>query len=159
MTAPRRAWPAALDLALAAGLGALHSLPFVHTGFWWLQLLCVALLAWRVSLAAPWRAAALGLAFGTAWLGAGTWWLFISLHRYGGLPAWMAVTAVALLSALLSLYLASTIARPIRRLARLAIKSIGEHALGRHDDHDQEHDPREKLAADPDFFHHFLIIK
>ena len=25
------------------------------------------------------------------------WWLFISLHRYGGLPAWLAVLAVALL--------------------------------------------------------------
>ena len=32
--------------------------------------------------------------FGTAWLGAGTWWLFVSLHRYGGLPAWMAALAV-----------------------------------------------------------------
>ena len=30
---------------------------------------------------------------------AGIWWLFISLHRYGGLPAWLAVLAVALLCA------------------------------------------------------------
>jgi apolipoprotein N-acyltransferase len=34
------------------------------------------------------------------------WWLFISLHRYGGLPAWLAVLAVALLCMGLALYLA-----------------------------------------------------
>ncbi len=52
------------------------------------------------------QAGALGLAYGTAWLGAGTWWLYVSLHDYGGLPAWLAVLSVALLSTLLSLYLA-----------------------------------------------------
>ena len=49
-------------------------------------------MARRPRLAAP--AAALGLAFGAAWLGAGTWWLFVSMHRYGGLPAWLAALAV-----------------------------------------------------------------
>ena len=34
------------------------------------------------------------------------WWLFISMHRYGGLPAWMAATAVLLLAAALSGWLA-----------------------------------------------------
>lgn len=44
--------------------------------------------------------------FGLAWLVGGTGWLFVSLHRYGGLPAWLAVLSIVLLSAALSLYLA-----------------------------------------------------
>ena len=99
-----------LDLTLAALLGALHSVPFVHTGLWWLQMLVVAALAWRAAAVTPRRAAALGLVFGSAWLAAGTWWLFISLHRYGGLPTWLSVLAVALLCAFLSLYLALALA-------------------------------------------------
>ena len=100
----------ALDLLLAALLGAAHSLPFVYTQAWWLQMLIVAWLAWRVSSVPPRRAAVLGLVFGTAWLAAGTWWLYISLHRYGGLPAALAVLAVALLSAFMSVYLALAMA-------------------------------------------------
>jgi apolipoprotein N-acyltransferase len=106
----RRAWPAGADLGVAAALGALHTLAYVRTEAWWLQLLAVALLAWRVAAAAPRRAALLGLAFGTAWLVAGVWWLFISMHRYGGLPTWMAALAVLALSAALSLYLAAAMA-------------------------------------------------
>ena len=98
------------DLLLAAALGAVHSLAFVHTWAWPLEMAVVAALAWRASMATPSRAAALGLVFGTAWLAAGTWWLFISLHTYGGLSAWLAVLAVALLSAFLSLYLAAALA-------------------------------------------------
>jgi apolipoprotein N-acyltransferase len=97
-------------IAVAALLGALFSLAFVHTSAWWLPLACIGLLAWCVARATPARAAWLGWAFGTAWLAAGTWWLFISLHRYGGLPAPLAVLAVAALSAALSLYLAAAMA-------------------------------------------------
>ena len=102
---------AALPQALAAAaLGALQTLAFVHTSLWWLSLLCMAALAALVWRAAPGRAALLGWAFGSAWLGAGVWWLFISLHRYGGLPAWLAVLAVALLCMGLALYLALAMA-------------------------------------------------
>ncbi len=97
------------ELLLAALLGALHSLPFVHTGAWWAQLLIIALLVWRAAAATPRRAAALGVAFGSAWIGAGTWWLFISLHTYGGLPAVLAVIAIAALAGALSLYLAAAL--------------------------------------------------
>ena len=117
--------PFALELLLAAALGALHSLPFVWTQAWPLQLAIVVLLAWRVASATPWRAAALGLAFGTAWLGAGTWWLFISMHRYGGLPAWLAVLAITLLCAALSLYLAAAMAAFVRwRSGRAALDAV-----------------------------------
>jgi apolipoprotein N-acyltransferase len=103
--------PARLPQALAAALlGALQTLAFVHTALWWLPLLCTAALAAMVWRAAPRRAALLGWLFGSAWLGAGVWWLFISLHRYGGLPAWLAVLAVSLLYMGLSLYLALAMA-------------------------------------------------
>ncbi len=106
--AVRRSLP--LELLFAALLGAIHSLSFAHTAAWPLQIAVVAVLAWRASHATPWRAAWIGLAFGTAWLAAGTWWLFISLHTYGGLPAWLAVLAIGLLCAFLSLYLAAALA-------------------------------------------------
>ena len=90
-----------------ASLGALQTLAFVATWAWWLPLACMALLVVRLQASpSPRRAAWLGWCFGTAWLCAGTWWLFISMHRYGHLPAWLAAAAVAALSAALSLYLA-----------------------------------------------------
>jgi apolipoprotein N-acyltransferase len=100
-----RAGAAAAGATLAL-LGALQTLAFVHTAWWPLPLLATAVLAAAASRATPRRAALLGWAFGCGWLVAGTWWLFVSLHRYGGLPAPLAAAAVALLSAALSLYLA-----------------------------------------------------
>ncbi len=102
----RRPWPLSAEAFVAGVLGAAHSLIFVHTRFWPGQLLLVGMLVWRLAQATPRRAGTLGLLFGTAWLVAGTWWLYISLHDYGGLPGWIAVLAIALLSGLLSLYLA-----------------------------------------------------
>lgn len=89
----------------AMAAGALSTLAHVHTEAWWLPLVITAGLATAVWRSSVMRAAALGLAFGTGWLVAGTWWLFISLHVYGGLPAPLAVLSVLLLSLALSLYL------------------------------------------------------
>jgi apolipoprotein N-acyltransferase len=107
LNAPGAARWRRLEAPALAALGALQTLAFVHTVLWWLPLLAVAALVWRLD-AAPGarRAAWLGWCFGFAWLAAGTWWLFISMHRYGQLPAWLAAAAVAALAALLSLYLA-----------------------------------------------------
>ena len=93
-----------IDLLLVASAGALHSLPFVFTDAWALQIGCVALLAWRVGSGPARRAALLGFTFGLLWLASGIWWLYISMHRYGGLPAWAAAAAVMLLSAFLSIF-------------------------------------------------------
>jgi apolipoprotein N-acyltransferase len=112
-----RARAALFDAAIAAALGAILSLSFVHTHAWWLQFACIGLLAWGVSRVSPRRAALLGWAFGTAWLAAGTWWLYISMHRYGGLPAPLAVLAVLALAGALSLYLAAAMAL-VARLRR-----------------------------------------
>ena len=94
------------DLLFVILIGALHALPTARPQLWWLQLLCVAGLAYRVSRASAGRAALLGFTFGTAWLCAGTWWLYVSMHRYGGLSAPLSGLAVFGLSAFLSLYLA-----------------------------------------------------
>ena len=99
-------WVAA-GLLLMAAAGALQTLALVHTRAWALPIAMIAVLAGAVAKASPARAAALGWSFGVGWLGAATWWLFISLHRYGQLPAPLAVAAVALLAAALSAYLAA----------------------------------------------------
>ena len=114
MTRRGRIGHPAVEPVLLAALGALHTIVFVETAFGLLQVAAVALLAWRVALAPPRRAAGLGFAFGIGWLCAGTWWLFVSMHRYGGLPAWMAALAVLCLAALLSLYLAAAMAAVAR---------------------------------------------
>jgi apolipoprotein N-acyltransferase len=101
-----RAPALALDTLLAAALGALQTLAFVHTVAWALPLATLAWLVGRLDAVSARRAAWLGGCYGSAWLAAGVWWLFISMHRYGGLPAPLAAGAVALLASALSLYLA-----------------------------------------------------
>lgn len=106
MKAGQRRW----QPAAAAALGALQTLAFVHTALWPLPVLTLALLVWWLDGAVVRRAALLGWCYGTGWLCAGVWWLFISLHTYGGLPAALAVAAVFALAAVLSLYLAAACA-------------------------------------------------
>ena len=98
------------EVVLVAALGAAQTLACVEGDLWPLQLVAIAWLAARVVRSSPRRAALLGLAFGTAWLCAGTWWLYISMHRYGGLPAWLTALAILALSTFLSLYLAAAMA-------------------------------------------------
>ncbi len=91
----------------SVALGALHTLACVYTAAWPLTLLTMALLGALLDRAAPSRAAWLAWCYGVGWLCAGVWWLFISMHRYGGLPAPVAAGAVFVLAAVLSLYLAA----------------------------------------------------
>ena len=99
------------DAAFCAVLGGLQTLAFARTSaLWFLPLLTLTGLVWRLRSASPGRAAVLGWCYGTAWLAAGTWWLFISMHRYGGLSAPLAAAAVVALSGFLSLYLAAACA-------------------------------------------------
>ena len=95
-------------LAQAASIAA----PWNGHPQWWLQLLSLAAL---VSLldglrstdrhGGAWRSGAFfGWVFTTAWLCGTFWWLFISMHTYGGLPAPLAAIAVFALSAALALY-------------------------------------------------------
>ena len=73
----------------------------------WLQLLSLAVLAWQLEHSLSRKTAAIrGFLFATAWLGGSFWWLFISMHTFGGLPAWLATLAVLGLASVLALYYA-----------------------------------------------------
>lgn len=100
------AWPFGSYL----GLGLVAGQPL-----WWLQLLALGLLvsrlyADRTAVQAAW----LGGCFGTAMLSGTFWWLFISLHTYGGLATPLAALAVVLLAALLAVYYAVACAAYVR---------------------------------------------
>ncbi len=99
-----------LMVTAAAAAGGLSTLAHVYTEAWWLPVLMAAVLAALVWRSTPGRAAWLGLAFGTGWLLASIWWLFISMHVYGGMPAPLAALAVLLLALALSVYLAAAMA-------------------------------------------------
>ena len=90
--------------------GALHTASFAPLGWWPLQLVAVAWLAAGVRQAGARQAAWRGFAFGVGWLVPGLWWLYISMHDYGGMPAPLAGLAVLLLAAILSSYFAGAMA-------------------------------------------------
>ncbi|MGO4332789.1 apolipoprotein N-acyltransferase [Cupriavidus sp. 2TAF22] len=92
-------------LLLAAMLGVAHTQAYAPHTWWWLQLLSLAGLVALVADAPRARsAAATAYAFGLGWFLSGVWWLYISMHVYGEMPAWMAILAVLLFAAFLSLY-------------------------------------------------------
>jgi apolipoprotein N-acyltransferase len=103
--------PAALPWALAplAGFAQAVSIaaPWSGQPLWWLQVASLAVLAWCVAQPQSVRAAFLrGGLFAIAWLTGTFWWLFISMHTYGGLAAPLAALAVLALAAFLGSYYA-----------------------------------------------------
>ena len=108
---PVRPWGWMVTMVAAGALQA-ASLAWPSNGqpLWWLQLLSLGVLCAAVHRApnakqAAWQA---GL-FATTWLAATFWWLFISMHTYGGLPAPLAVLAVLALAAFLGSYYAAAL--------------------------------------------------
>jgi apolipoprotein N-acyltransferase len=102
-----RAWVAAWPGALMA----LAFTPWVHAmGLWCPSLLATLALAGLLVLLhgahTPGQGAWTAWGFGTAWVTGGTFWLYVSLHQFGGLPSWLAVAAIVSLAAALSLYMA-----------------------------------------------------
>lgn len=95
-------------LALLAGV--VHTASFAPVEAWPLQILALAGLVGLARQARPRSAAALGWWFGFGWLASGLWWLYISMHRYGGMSAPLAALAVLLLAAGLALYYALALA-------------------------------------------------
>jgi apolipoprotein N-acyltransferase len=94
--------PPLLPLLISLAAGALNVFAFAPFGAWPLQLATLALVFHLVLRTSSWkRGALIGWAYSFGWLTAGVHWLYISMHDYGGLPAWMAALAVALLALLL----------------------------------------------------------
>ncbi len=126
----------------AGGAGLVHALSLAWPGngqpLWWLQLLSMALFAAMLHRQVSWRGAA-GMAwvFATAWLVGTFWWLFISMHVYGGLASPLAALAVLLLAGFLSLDYAVAAAlfalartgRPARDAATFAVLWMGAELL------------------------------
>jgi apolipoprotein N-acyltransferase len=105
------AWPLAprslADLSPSFSLAFLPSLGTGEPSAWlqWLSMLALALLLARSGTA--WQAVWRGWLFATAMLAATFWWLFISMHLYGGMAAPLAAAAVLALAAALALYYAA----------------------------------------------------
>jgi apolipoprotein N-acyltransferase len=89
------------SLLMALALGAAFGLSTTYMSWWPLQLLSLAGL---VVLAYSARAALTGWVFGLGWFCSSLWWLYISMHVYGFMPAWMAALAVLALSTFLALF-------------------------------------------------------
>ncbi|SMG57146.1 apolipoprotein N-acyltransferase [Paraburkholderia susongensis] len=91
-------------VALVAGAAnTLSFAPTPHGG--WLQLaIFVFFFAW-LTRSTGWKSAALtGGAFGFGNFMTGVWWLYVSMHYYGGMPAPLAGTALVLFSLYLAVY-------------------------------------------------------
>lgn len=131
MSAPRFR-PAPWALAPAAGALQALSLAWPGTGqpLWWLQVLSLALLAILLRTSDSWRGAAmLGWLYATASLVGTFWWLYISMHVYGGLAAPLAGLAVLLLASFLALYYAGAAALFARAAAGSAWRDGALFAL------------------------------
>lgn len=140
---PRRPALGHLALSLLAGLAQAVAIAVPWSGqpLWWLQLASLGGLAALLARAPDWRRGAwLGGLFATAWLAGSFWWLFISMHTYGGLPAVLAVLAVLALAGVLALYYATACAlyvallpasRALRALLFAALWLLAELARAR----------------------------
>jgi apolipoprotein N-acyltransferase len=89
-------------LPVLFGLGA--TLGFAPWGWIGLTLIAPAALLWLWRDASPVRAAWRGFVFGLAHFTLGIYWIYISIHNYGGGPAWLAVLLVIALATYLALY-------------------------------------------------------
>jgi len=93
-------------LPLAFVVGVLLSFAFAPYDVWPLAILCPAYLFFVWQGATPKHAAALGFWFNAGTFGAGTYWLYHSIHTIGGAPIWVALFLMLALVAIMGLYLA-----------------------------------------------------
>jgi apolipoprotein N-acyltransferase len=97
-------------LSLLAGYAQAISIatPWSGQPLWWLQILSLAALVMLLDRAGTAnQAALLAWGFALSWLCGTVWWLFISMHVYGGLAAPLAVLAIVGLCGFLALYYAA----------------------------------------------------
>ena len=90
--------------AVAFFAGAVTPFAFAPFGLWPLQIACLAILISAVLHTERARTAFYtGWAYGTASLIAGLYWLYVSMHTYGGMPSLLAVAAVVCLALFLGI--------------------------------------------------------
>jgi apolipoprotein N-acyltransferase len=107
-----RRWGFAFLALVALCAGYLHACsvaaPWSGQPVWWLQIIALAVLVGLVQRAPNIKTAALlGWLFATSWLCGSVWWLYTSMHDFGGLAAPLAVLAVLALSGFMALFYAA----------------------------------------------------
>lgn len=95
--------PLVIDLLVFAA-GAAMPLAFAPFGYWPLAILLPVVLLWSWDDATPSRATLRGGLFGLGTFGFGIYWIYISLHAYGGAPAPFAALATFAVVLVLALY-------------------------------------------------------
>jgi apolipoprotein N-acyltransferase len=106
-SSPSQPWStAALHYLLTGLIGAAFGLTTTYSFWWPLQPVLLAALVTRLHLSSPRSAALHGLTFGLGWFACSLWWLFISMHVYGGMPSPIAAAGVIAFSLYLGLYCA-----------------------------------------------------
>jgi apolipoprotein N-acyltransferase len=95
---------ARVKLVMALGAGAALPLAFAPFGYYWLAPVSFVLLLLAWSKATPRAAFLYGLAFGLASFSAGMYWVYISIHGYGGAHPALAGIITAAFVAILALF-------------------------------------------------------
>jgi apolipoprotein N-acyltransferase len=95
---------AVLRTLLAFLAGAALTTSFAPLNLWPLAMLSPAVLMWLWQGAGPREAARLGFWFGAATFAAGTYWLYVSIHGFGGAPVWLALSLMLGLVGVMGLY-------------------------------------------------------
>jgi apolipoprotein N-acyltransferase len=114
-------------MAIAAIAGAGAILAFAPFGYWSLQIASLAILFYQMLRTSSVKSGMLiGWAYGFGWTAAGVHWLFIAMHRFGGMPAPLAALAVGLLALFLGAYaaLAMGLAAWLRQRWTLALPAM-----------------------------------
>jgi apolipoprotein N-acyltransferase len=95
---------ALLRLLLALLAGGLLATSFAPLNLWPFAVLAPGTLMWLWQDATPREAARLGFWFSFATFAAGTYWLYISIHGFGGAPLWLAFSLMLGLVGIMGLY-------------------------------------------------------
>jgi apolipoprotein N-acyltransferase len=93
-----------LSCIVAILAGAIVTLSLAPFDYWVTGVISAALLAWLLIDATPKQAAIRGWFYGLGLFGAGTSWVYVSIHVYGHAPAPLAFALTALFSAGLGLF-------------------------------------------------------
>ncbi len=97
----------ALPYLLTVGAGIAGAFAFTPWNGFWLALTAWAILFWILAstyATTPKQGAIFGALFGISFFGTGVSWIFISLHTYGGMDAWLAALATFLFCAVLTCF-------------------------------------------------------
>lgn len=94
------------DVVFPALLGVLATFAFAPFGYWFLLLFALAALMVLIWAQRPARAFWRAFVYALAHFLSGIYWIYISTHVYGGVPAWLGLMLVVSLNATLALFVA-----------------------------------------------------